>query len=64
LKNENFEEKLESAKKILEKLMDPQITLEDGVKYYKEGIKELDEATKLLESAKLTIKEYQKSEEE
>ena len=64
MKNENFEEKLESAKKILEKLMDPQITLEDGVKYYKEGIKELDEATKLLESAKLTIKEYQKSEEE
>jgi len=64
LENENFEEKLESAKKILEKLMDPQITLEDGVKFYKEGIKELDEATKLLESAKLTIKEYQKSEEE
>jgi exodeoxyribonuclease VII small subunit len=64
LENENFEEKLESAKKILEKLMDPQITLEDGVKFYKEGIKELDEATKLLESAKLTIKDYQKSEEE
>ena len=64
MENENFEEKLESAKKILEKLMDPQITLEDGVKFYKEGIKELDEATKLLESAKLTIKEYQKSEEE
>jgi len=64
LENENFEDKLESAKKILEKLMDPQITLEDGVKFYKEGIKELDEATKLLESAKLTIQEYQKSEEE
>lgn len=64
MENENFEEKLESAKKILEKLMDPQITLEDGVKFYKEGIKELDEATKLLESAKLTIKDYQKSEEE
>ncbi len=64
MENENFEDKLESAKKILEKLMDPQITLEDGVKFYKEGIKELDEATKLLESAKLTIQEYQKSEEE
>jgi len=63
VQKESFEEKLDHAKKILEKLMDPQISLEDGVKFYKEGIKELDSATKLLESAKLTIQEYRQSEE-
>ncbi len=57
----SFEEKIEHAKKILEKLMDPEITLAESVKAYEEGIKELNEATKLLEEAKLKINEIKAS---
>jgi exodeoxyribonuclease VII small subunit len=53
----NFEEKIEKSKKLLEKLMDPEITLEESIKVYKEGKKELQEASKLLENAKLVFKE-------
>lgn len=52
-----FETKIENAKKILEKLMNPDITLQDSVKAYEDGIKELNEATKMLEEAKLKINE-------
>jgi len=51
----SFEEKLESSKKILEKLMDPEITLEESVKAYDEGMQELQSAQKLLEDAELKI---------
>lgn len=54
----SFEEKIEKSKAILEKLMDPEISLEDSVTFYKEGIKELLEAQKLLEEAKLAFEEY------
>jgi len=57
-----FEEKIAHAKEILEKLMDPEITLAQSVKYYKEGLKELQEATKLLENAKLQFEEYNQKE--
>ncbi len=57
----SFEAKIEHAKKILEKLMDPEITLAQSVKAYEEGIKELNEATKLLEEAKLKINEIKTS---
>ena len=60
-KSASFEEKIEHAKKILEKLMDPEITLAESVKAYEEGIKELNEATKLLEEAKLKINEIKAS---
>lgn len=51
LKSDNFETKLDSAKVILDKLMNPEITLEDSMSAYKEGMKELNEAQKLLEKA-------------
>ncbi len=60
-KEMSFEEKIERAKKILERLMDPEITLAESVKAYEEGIKELSEATKLLEEAKLKINEIKAS---
>jgi len=60
----DFEEHIEKSKQILQKLMDPKLKLEDGVKFYKEGLKELNEAKELLEKAELTIKEYQKGQEE
>ncbi len=50
-----FETKLEKAKTILEKLMDPEITLNESIKAYEEGMQELTEAQKMLEDAKLQI---------
>lgn len=54
---EKFETKLESAKKILETLMNPEITLEDSVKAYEKGMSELGEAQKMLEDAVIKISE-------
>jgi exodeoxyribonuclease VII small subunit len=56
-KKQNFEEKLENSKKILEKLMDPEITLQNSLKAYEEGMKELSDAQKMLEDAVLKIQE-------
>ncbi len=55
MKNETFEEKLAHAKALLEKLMDPEITLEDSVKLYEEGLGSIKEAQKLIEEAKAKI---------
>lgn len=49
----SFEEKVIKAKELLEKLSNPQITLSDSIKLYKTGIKELENAQKLLDEAKL-----------
>ena len=49
----NFEEKIIQAKELLEKLSNPQITLSDSIKIYKTGLKELEDAQKLLDEAKL-----------
>ncbi|MCX6051114.1 MAG: exodeoxyribonuclease VII small subunit [Sulfurimonas sp.] len=54
---EKFETKLESAKKILETLMNPEITLEESVKAYEKGMSELTEAQKMLEDAVIKINE-------
>ncbi len=59
MKKLDFEQKIEKSKEILEALMDPEITLEKSVKLYKEGMRELAEATKLLEEAKLEFERYQ-----
>ncbi len=56
----NFEEKVEKSKTILEQLMDPEITLQKSVELYKDGMKELSQAQKLLEEAKIEFLEYQK----
>jgi len=53
----SFEEKLESAKKILEKLQDPQITLKESMELFKKGKEELTEASKMLQEAELEYKE-------
>ena len=59
----SFEEKIKKSKEILDKLMDPEITLENSVKFYKEGLKELQEAQKLLEEAKIAFEEYHDKDE-
>ncbi|MBN2815662.1 MAG: exodeoxyribonuclease VII small subunit [Campylobacterales bacterium] len=56
-KEQSFEEKLENAKTILETLMNPEITLENSLKAYETGMKELQDAQKMLEEAVLKIQE-------
>ena len=53
IEQSNFEEKILKAKELLEKLSNPQITLSDSIDVYKTGVKELEEAQKLLDEAKL-----------
>jgi len=55
MKEQNFEEKLEYSKELLEKLMNPEITLEESVKLYEEGLKNIKEAQRLIEEAKTKI---------
>lgn len=55
VKTETFEEKLEHSKALLEKLMNPEITLEASVKLYEEGLKNIKEAQQLIEEAKAKI---------
>lgn len=52
---ETFENKLAKAKTILEKLMDPSIAMNESVKAYEEGMKELKEAEEMLEKAQLQV---------
>ena len=54
---EDFESKLDSAKKILETLMNPEITLQDSVKAYEKGMSELTKAQTMLEDAVIKITE-------
>jgi len=55
MKTESFEEKLEYTKVLLEKLMSPDMTLEESVKLYEEGLKSISEAQRLIEEAKTKI---------
>ena len=55
MKTETFEEKLDHSKALLEKLMNPEITLEESVKLYEEGLENIKEAQKLIEEAKTKI---------
>ena len=52
---EDFETKLDNAKLILERLMDPEIALDASIKAYEEGMKELKTAQELLEKAQLKV---------
>ncbi len=56
-KEMNFEDKIKQAKELLDKLIDPEITLHTSVQVYKEGMKELEDAQKLLDDAKLEFEE-------
>ena len=60
---QSFETKLETAKVILDTLSNPELSLEEGMKKYQEGIAILKEATKMLEEAKLTYVKLQEKEE-
>ena len=53
----DYEKKLNEAKELLEKLNNPEITLYEGMEIYKNGVKILEEATKILNEAKLEYEE-------
>ena len=55
MKTETFEEKLAYSKALLEKLMNPEITLEESVKLYEEGLKTIKEAQKQIEEAQVKV---------
>jgi len=57
IETETFENKIVEAQKLLEKLIDPEITLSNSVEVYKNGMKELESAQKLLDEAKLEFQE-------
>ncbi len=52
---EEFETKLDNAKMVLERLMDPEIALDASIKAYEEGMKELKSAQEMLEKAQLRV---------
>ena len=58
--NAGFEQKVENAKKLLSELTNPEITLNNSVKIYKEGLNEITQAQKLLDEAKLNFEEFNK----
>ena len=57
----SFEEKLEKTKAILEKLSNNELPIDEGIKLYKEGMKELNQAAKMLEEAKLEFETIENS---
>ena len=58
---ESFEEKLEKTKAILEMLSNNELPLDEGIKLYKEGMKELNAAAEMLENAKLEFETIENS---
>ncbi|WP_295055231.1 exodeoxyribonuclease VII small subunit [Sulfuricurvum sp.] len=53
--DESFETKIANAKAVLEKLMDPALPMNESVKAYEEGMKELKVAETMLQNAQLQI---------
>lgn len=64
MEKNDFEGRLEEAKKILEKLMNPELTLEESVKAYEAGSKALKEAQQILEDARTQIEKIRSQEDE
>jgi len=51
-----FEEKLAHSNTLLEKLRTPDMSLEESVKIYEEGLSSIKEAQKMIEEAQIKIK--------
>lgn len=62
--SESFESKLEKAKVILDQLSNPELSLEEGMLRYQEGVIILKEASQMIENAKLTYVKLQEKENE
>ncbi|WP_297942120.1 exodeoxyribonuclease VII small subunit [uncultured Campylobacter sp.] len=55
--SESFEEKMEKINALLKSLNDKDLSLEESVKLYKQGVALLKEAKEILENAKLEVAE-------
>ncbi|PAF53222.1 exodeoxyribonuclease VII small subunit [Helicobacter sp. 13S00482-2] len=53
----SFETRIEKAKEILSNLGNQNLNLKDGLTLYRDGIKELELAQRMLENAKLEYQE-------
>ena len=62
MEEKSFESRLEEAKAILEKLMNPELTLEESVRAYEAGTRALKEAQQILEDAKEQIEKIRAKE--
>jgi len=60
MQKKTFEEKLNDSRAILEKLMDPEVTLEESVKLYEKGLATIREAQAMIEEARLTVETIEK----
>lgn len=58
---QTFEEKLEASKKVLNQLMNPEITLEESLKLYENGLAKIKEAQTMIEEAKVKIETIEKN---
>lgn len=56
MRTDTFEQKLEESKEILNRLMNPSITLEESLKLYEDGLNRIKSAQKMIEEAKVKIK--------
>ena len=61
MKTDTFEQKLEESKKILNQLMNPDITLEESLKLYEHGLNEIKIAQQMIEEAKVKIKTIERN---
>ena len=61
MNDSTFERRLDVSKEILNRLMDPTITLEDSIKLYEEGLTQIKLAQKMIEDAKVRIEIIEKS---
>ncbi len=60
MNSKTFEERLTLSKEILNRLIDPSITLEESIKLYEEGLNHIKEAQKIIEEAKTKIQIIEK----
>lgn len=60
-KKESFEGHVEHVKELLERLSIPEVSLEESLKLYKEGMEHIKEAQKMLQEAKLSYEEVRLS---
>ena len=64
MQTSTFEQKLEESKKILNQLINPDITLEESLKLYEKGLAEIKAAQKMIEEAKVKIQTIEKNSDE
>jgi exodeoxyribonuclease VII small subunit len=57
----SFEDKLNNSKEILDKLVNPNITLEESMKLYTDGLQLIKEAQTMIEEAQTKIEVINKS---